>query len=71
MIDVSHLTKAYGDLKAVKDAGEVLEIRVLGLASFDADVTPALALATIKSITVLGALHASAAVKAALLPRLR
>jgi hypothetical protein len=35
------------------------------------DVTPDLARATIESITVLGALHASAEVKAALADRLR
>ena len=57
------------DLKAVKAAGQMLQIRVLGLASIDSDVTPALALATIESINVLGALHASPAVKAALRDR--
>lgn len=59
------------DLEAVRRAGERLEIRVLGLASISADVTPELALETIASVTVLGALHASAAVKAALAGRLR
>ena len=44
----------------------MLDIRVLGLATFAADVTPELARATVASLTVLGALHASAAVKAAL-----
>ena len=57
------------DLKTVKAAGQMLQIRVLGLASIADDVTPALALATIESITVLGALHASPAVKAALRDR--
>ena len=46
-------------------------IRGGGLATIAPDVTPALALATIESLTVLGALHASPAVKAALLPRMR
>src|ERR671910_278023 len=46
------------DLKAVKAAGQMLQIKVLGLASIADDVTPGLALATIESITVLGALHA-------------
>ena len=46
-------------------------IRVLGLASIAADVTPELARATIASVTVLGALHASPAVKAALADRTR
>jgi Arc/MetJ-type ribon-helix-helix transcriptional regulator len=59
------------DLEAVRRAGETLEIRVLGLASIAADVAPELALATIGSITVLGALHASPAVKAALADRIR
>ncbi len=48
------------DLEAMKTAGEKLEIRVLGLARIAPDVTPELALATIESITVLGALQASA-----------
>ena len=59
------------DLEEVREAGETLEIRVLGLASIADDVTPELALATIDSIDVLGALRASAAVKAALAERIR
>jgi len=59
------------ELEAVRQAGEKLEIRVLGLASIAADVSPQLAQDTIASITVLGALHASPAVKAALAGRLR
>ena len=59
------------DLEAVRAAGETLEIKVLGLASIADDVTPELALATIDSIDVLGALRASAAVKAALAERIR
>jgi Arc/MetJ-type ribon-helix-helix transcriptional regulator len=58
------------DLQAVKTAGEKLQIRVLGLASIADDVTPKLALATIESLTVLGALHATPAVKAALRDRI-
>ncbi len=58
------------DLEAVRDAGQTLQIRVLGLATLGADVSPELALATIDSITVLGALHASSAVKAALAGRI-
>ena len=61
---------ARADLEAVKAAGEKLHIKVLGLASFAPDVTPALALATIESITVLGALHASKEIKAALADRM-
>jgi Arc/MetJ-type ribon-helix-helix transcriptional regulator len=59
------------DLEKVRRAGEMLRINVLGLASIAADVTPDLARATIASISVLGALHASAAVKAALADRIR
>ena len=58
------------DLEAVKAAGEKLEIRVVGLARIARDVPPELALATIKSITVLGALQASNEVKAALARRI-
>ena len=60
-----------GELEALRAAGQRLQIRVLGLASIDPDVTPELAAATIETITVLGALHASAAVKAALAGRIR
>ncbi|MDO4682046.1 MAG: CopG family transcriptional regulator [Lautropia sp.] len=59
------------DLIAVRDAGEKLHIRVLGMAIIAPDVTPELALASIESLTVLGALQASAAVKTALASRLR
>jgi Arc/MetJ-type ribon-helix-helix transcriptional regulator len=59
------------DLEAIKAAEERLRIRVLGLAVIADDVTPDLARATIESITVLGALHAPADVKAALADRMR
>ena len=59
------------DLEAVRAAGQMLHIRVLGLASIANDVTPELARATIGSIAVLGALHASSAVKSALADRIR
>jgi Arc/MetJ-type ribon-helix-helix transcriptional regulator len=59
------------DLETVRAAGQMLDIRVLGLASIGEEVTPELARATIGSIAVLGALHASAAVKAALADRIR
>jgi Arc/MetJ-type ribon-helix-helix transcriptional regulator len=59
------------DLEALQAAGEVLHLRVVGLARIAADVPPELARATIGSITVLGALQASAAVKAALADRIR
>ncbi|MGE5650574.1 CopG family transcriptional regulator [Noviherbaspirillum sp. UKPF54] len=68
VLGLQHYTRA--DLEAVRDAGQKLQIQVLGLASIGADVTPELALAAIDSVTVLGALHASAAVKAALAGRI-
>ena len=58
------------DLEAARQAGQKLRIRVLGLATIAHDVTPELALATIEQISVLGALHASPAVKAALADRI-
>lgn len=58
------------DLEAVKAAGGKLRIQIIGLASIAEDVTPELALATISSITVLGALRASREVKAALIDRI-
>jgi Arc/MetJ-type ribon-helix-helix transcriptional regulator len=59
------------DLEAARAAGRMLDIRVLGLASIATDVTPELARATIASLVVLGALHASPAVKAALADRMK
>ena len=68
VLGIQHYSQA--DLLALQAAGEKLDIRVLGLASIAPDVSPALALDTIASITVLGALHASPAVKAALMQRI-
>jgi Arc/MetJ-type ribon-helix-helix transcriptional regulator len=59
------------DLEAARAAGQMLHIQVLGLASIALDVTPELARATIASVVVLGALHASPAVRAALADRMR
>jgi Arc/MetJ-type ribon-helix-helix transcriptional regulator len=59
------------DLEKVVQAGEQLQIHVLGLATIDDDVTPQLARQAIASIAVLGALRASAKVKAALADRTR
>jgi Arc/MetJ-type ribon-helix-helix transcriptional regulator len=58
------------DLEAVRDRGESLHINVLGLVTLAADVTPELARVTIASVRVLGALHASPAVRAALADRI-
>ncbi len=58
------------DLEALRDAGEMLHVKVVGLARIDPDVTPELAVATIGSITVLGALQASTEIKKALADRI-
>jgi Arc/MetJ-type ribon-helix-helix transcriptional regulator len=68
VLGVQHYSRA--DLEAVQAAGETLNVRVLGLATIAADVPPELAVATIDSLAVLGALHASPAVKAALKGRI-
>ena len=57
------------DLEAARAAGEKLQINVLGLARIAHDVTPELARAAIASVTVLGSLHASPEVRAALADR--
>ena len=69
VLGIQHFSAA--DLRAVKKAGAQLDIRVLGLASIAPDVSPELALASIGSMVVLGALRASPAVKAALASRIR
>jgi Arc/MetJ-type ribon-helix-helix transcriptional regulator len=58
------------DLKRARDAGEKLQIHVVGLARIASDVTPDLARATIHSIQVLGAFHCSPAVRKALADRI-
>jgi Arc/MetJ-type ribon-helix-helix transcriptional regulator len=69
VLGLQHFSRT--DLEALRAKGEVLEIQVLGMATIAADVSAELALATIKSVSVLGVLHASPAVKAALADRIR
>jgi len=69
VLGLQHFTA--DDLRAVRDANQTLHIRVLGLATIAGDVTAELAQQTIASIEVLGALHASAEVKAVLNTRNR
>lgn len=59
------------ELETLFAAGDMLDIRVLGLAVIEADISPDLARATINSIEVLGSLQASPAVREALADRLR
>ncbi len=68
-LGLRHITRA--ELEAVRDAGGMLDINVLGLATIAPDVTPELARAALRSVKVLGALHASVEVKAALTDRIQ
>lgn len=66
-LGLRHYSRA--DLERARDAHETLHLNVLGLVTIAADVSAELARATIASVTVLGALHASPEVKAALADR--
>lgn len=68
VLGLQHYTRK--DLEAVKSSGEKLQINALGLVSIAEDVSAELALATIDSITVLGAFRASPEVKTALAGRI-
>ena len=68
LLGLQHFTRA--DLERAQAAGEMLEIHVVGLARIADDVTAELARATIRSIVVLGAFHASPAVRKALADRI-
>ncbi len=70
-LDLGLRTYSRQELEAVRDAGETLQVKVLGLATIARDVTPELARAVIAEITVLGALHATPEVRAALADRMR
>jgi len=59
------------DLETLRTAGRTLQIQVLGLVIIADDVSAELALDTIESITVLGALRASVEVRSALAGRIR
>ena len=63
-----HITRA--ELIVAKEAGQMLDIRVLGLAIIAPDVDAGLARDTIAALSVLGALQASDAVTAALAGRI-
>ena len=67
-LGLRHISAA--ELNAAKTAGQMLNIRVLGLAVIADDVSAELAMATISALNVLGALQASDAVKTALANRI-
>lgn len=69
VLGLQHYTRR--DLEAVRAAGHKLQIQVLGLVTIDDNVPAELARASIHSVIVLGALRASAEVKAALADRIR
>ena len=58
------------ELEAAQRLGTMLDIEVLGLVIIDPDVSEDLARGTISNLSVLGALQASDAIKAALADRL-
>ena len=59
------------DLERARASGQQLHIQVLGLARIAEDVPAELARATIASVEVLGAFHASPSVRRALADRIR
>ncbi len=67
-LGVRQITRA--ELLAAEAAGQMLDIRVLGLAIFAPDITTDLARRTIAALNVLGALQASDAIKTALADRI-
>src|SRR5688500_9993379 len=68
VLGLQHFSRA--DLERALAAGQMLQIQVVGLARIANDVPPELACATIQSVVVLGAFHASAAVRSALADRI-
>lgn len=76
--DVEYKTAGVGamielkrDLEKLQQIGEQKDIFVIGLLIIPEDVTPELALATIRKLRVYGVLRASDAVKAALADRMK
>jgi Arc/MetJ-type ribon-helix-helix transcriptional regulator len=67
-LGVRNITRS--ELQAASAAGQMLDIRVLGLAIIAPDVTMDLARSTIAALNVLGALQASDTIKAALADRI-
>lgn len=69
VLGLQHVGRA--ELERAVSAGQTLHIHVVGLARIADDVTPKLARAAIGSVEVLGAFHASPAVRKALADRTR
>lgn len=69
-LDIGLRDFSRADLEAARAAGELLHIKVVGLARLAPDIPVELAMATIGSITVLGALQAPPDIRAALRERI-
>ncbi|MBA4130761.1 MAG: CopG family transcriptional regulator [Hyphomicrobium sp.] len=67
-LGLRHYTRA--ELEAAQAAGSMIDINVLGLVTLSPDISPELARATIRSVSVLGAFHASPELKTALADRI-
>jgi Arc/MetJ-type ribon-helix-helix transcriptional regulator len=67
VLGIEHYSR--DSLERLRDSGQMVQLRVLGLATIADDVSPELALATIAKVEVLGAFRATRAVKAALASR--
>lgn len=67
-LGLRHITRE--ELTTAQAAGQMLDIRVLGLVVIAPDVTPELARDTISALSILGTLNASEAVKSALADRM-
>ncbi len=68
-LGIVRVTRA--ELETARDASTPIDIAIVGLAVIADDVSPDLARAAIRSVTVLGALQAPAAVRAAIADRIR
>ena len=68
VLGLQHVTRK--ELERLRAAGQRLHIQVVGLVRIDDDVTPELARATIQTVEVLGAFHASQSVRQALADRI-
>lgn len=68
-LDLGLLRYSKADLERIRAAGDMLDLHVVGLVSIAEDVPAELARATIGSVTVLGQLQASPAIRAALADR--
>ncbi len=69
-VDLGVRRITHAELTAAQTARQMLDIQVLGLAIIAPEISPDLARNTISSLQILGALHASEAVKAALADRI-